>query len=253
MHLRTATLVILLASTATAATTYRTTKSIRRRLKTSAVVQRVTADGDQRRLVTENPEEPFAYDVLLSDDGGASVTALNSHLHTWYVMKSPSTTSTSSSPFVQTEITDRTTEVMEESGSEPIGGYPVRKFVIRASYTSRESYGGTIVKRSHTLTGMIWSTDRLSRQLAFPPTTITMGERSMDAAIREKIATIPGFPLRVTTTVARAYDGGEPIVEMRSEEVDQVATIPAPTKSLFVRPASYVNQEPLIGGPGKQR
>ena len=249
VRLRTATLLILMACTAQAAMTYRTVVTTRNRFKSSPVVQRITADGNQRRLTVEHPEEPFSYDVLLSGDGGASVTALNSQLHTWYTLAKPSVRL---SPSIHIEIVGRTTELREESGAEPIGAFPVRKFVVQASYTSLEDYGGTKVNRVHTLTAMIWTTDKLARALAFPPLTITMGEDSIDADLRQKTATLPGFPIRVITTVARAYDGGQPTVEMKSEEVDEVATIPAPPASLFVRPANYINQEPIIGGFAKR-
>lgn len=245
VRLRTTLLVILLASTGHAATTYRSTVTTRNRLKNPPLVQRVVADGDRRRLTVEHPEEPFSYDVLLSTDGGASVTALNSQIHTWYTFAKPPA---QMREFFHIEITGRKTDLAEEPGAQPIGAFPVRKFVVHGSYTTVENYGGTKVNRAHSLTAMIWTTDQLPRSLAFPRLTITMGEDSIDEELRQKVDTIPGFPIRVITTVARAYDGGQPTVEMRTEEVDEVATVSAPAASLFARPASYSNQEPIVGG-----
>ncbi len=241
-------ILLLMAGSAQAAVTYRTTITTRIWVTRPPTVQRIVADGDRRRLIVEHQGEPFEYDVLLSADGGRSITALNTPLHTWYALSKPPATATRLPPSMRVEIRDAKTEVTEEGGAEPIAGYPVRKFVVHVSYTTRETFGGTSANRVHTMTALVWTTDKLDRALAFPPLTLTVGVESIDADLVRKTASVPGFPLRVIATVSRAYEGGPPVVEMKTKEVDDVRAIPAAPESLFVRPEGYVNQEPIIGG-----
>ena len=77
--------VVIFATTALqAATTYRVTTTVKERLKRIPSVERVIADGDNRRLTIEQQDEPFTHDILLSGDGGKTVTALNTPLQTWF-------------------------------------------------------------------------------------------------------------------------------------------------------------------------
>jgi hypothetical protein len=245
-----AAVLFLAASTAQTATTYRTTVTTKYRSERRVVVQRIIVDGDNRRLTVEHPEEPFTYDVLLSTDGGRTVTALNTALHTWYEAPKP-WASTFLPVSIPTEIKNAKATVTEEPSTETIAGFPVRKFVIRAGYTSREDFSGTKVNRIHTMTTLLWTTDKLDRSLAFPILEITTRVESLDAELRQKSAAIPGFPLRCVTSLSHAYEGGEPSVEMRTSEVEEIRTVAPPPATLFVRPAGYVHQEPVIGAPGK--
>ena len=252
-----AALLLCAATTLQAATTYRMTITTGGRYKRPPAVQRIIVDGEKRRLAVEHPEEPFAYDVLLSTDGGRTVTALNTILRTWFdADKSPFSATqqpigTGLPPWVTSEIKDAKMTVAEEPADETIAGFPVRKFVIRAGYTTREDFSGTKVNRLHTMTTLLWTTDKLDRSLAFHIPEFATGVESLDADLRQKSAVISGFPLRRVTTVSRAYEGGAPVVELTTVEVDDIRTAPAPLASAFAKPAGYVNQEPVIGGFGK--
>jgi hypothetical protein len=248
-------LVLCAATTAQAATTYRMTITRTDRFKRPPEVQQVVIDSEKRRLTVEHPEEPFGYDVLLSADGGRTVTALNTGLHTWFDLGkfSPSGfPGIGRSPGATAEISKATITVTEEPGQEPIAGFPVRKLVVRAGYTTREDYGGTKVNRVHTMTMLLWTTDKLDRSLAFSIPAFATGVESLDADPRLKSAVSSGFPLRSVMTVSRAYEGGEPVVEMTKVEVDDIRPAAPPPASAFVKPAGYVNQEPVIGGFKKQ-
>jgi hypothetical protein len=227
------------------------------RFKRPPAVQRIIIDGEKRRLTVEHPEEPFAYDVLLSTDGSRTVTALNTILRTWFdADKSPASATQQPSgtglpPWVTLEIKDAKISVTEKPADETIVGFPVHKFVIRAGYTTREDFGGTKLNRVHTMTILLWTTDKIDRSLAFHIPAFATGVESLDADPRLKSAVISGFPLRRVTTVSRAYEGGEPVVEMTTIEIDNIRTVPPPPASTFAKPAGYVNQEPVIGGLGK--
>lgn len=239
---------LLLATTALqAATTYRITTTIKGRLKQIPTVERVIADGQNRRLNVEQQDEPFTHDVLLSTDGGKTITALNTPLRTWFdfaVLHAPSMLK----PRRAAAIKNPAVTVREESGAEPISGFPVRTFVIRATFTAEENYGGTKVKRENAMTMMLWTTDKIDAALDFPPRTFVTGVDAIDAELRQKTAIISGFPLRAMTTYSQAYEGGAPTVETIKAEVDDVRTVPSFPAAQFEKPAGYVNQPPIISG-----
>jgi hypothetical protein len=253
MNVRRSAIAALLVITPTAlqaATTYRVTITRKDGFKQPPLVGHVIADGENRRLTYENRPEPFTEDVMLSTDGGETVTALNTSMRTWFVTQPHEATETGLPPLIRAETRNPKITMTEEPSPE-IAGYPVRKFVIHASYTTRENYSGTKVDRVHTMTTLIWTTDKLDRSLAFPLPEVTIGARSLDAELRQKTALIPGFPLREVTTISRAYAGGEPLVTMMTTEIDDIRTVPLPPASRFTKPAEYINQEPIIGVPGK--
>jgi hypothetical protein len=238
-----------------AATTYRITITTNRRFKLPPSIQRVIVDGEKRRLSVENPEAPFVYDVLLSADGGKTVIALNTPLRTWFDETADAATHerpTGLAPWVKTVIKDVKTNVTEEPSNEIIAGFPVRKFVIRASYTTQEDFGGTKVNRVSSITTILRSTDKLDRSLAFHMPPLDTGVESLDALLRQKSQSEFGFPLRRVTTVSRAYEGGPPVIEVTTIEIDDLHAVPSPPADTFVRPATYANQAPVIGSPGKQ-
>ena len=245
-----AALLLIASTTVQAATAYRVTIIRKDHFKQPPLAGHVIADGENRRLTYENRQEPFTEDVMLSTDGGKTVTALNTSMRTWFAMHPAEATETGLPPMIRAEIRNPKVTMTEEP-SPDIAGYPVRKFVIHAGYTTREHYSGTTVDRIHTMTALIWTTDKLDRSLAFPLPEVTIGVRSLDAELRQKMALIPGFPLREVTTISRAYAGGEPLVTMTTTEIDDIHTVPSPPASQFTRPADYVNQEPIIGVPGK--
>lgn len=252
MHRLALAALLLIASTVVqAATTYRVTITRKDGFKLPPVVQRVIADGQNRRLAVEHPEEPYTFDVLLSTDAGKSVTALNTGLRTWYDFAPTPATETGLPPSMKVEIKNAKASVAEEPSTETMAGFPVRKFVIRAGYTTREDYSGTKVNRVHVMTTLLWTTDKLDGSLAFPIPVISIGVRSLDAELRQKTASISGFLLREVTTISRTYEGGAPSIEMTTLNVDDIQTVPSPPASEFAKPPGYVHQEPVIGVPGK--
>ena len=244
-------MLAVISTAVQAATAYRVTIIRKDHFNLPTMVEHVIADGENRRLTYENREEPFTEDVMLSTDDGKTVTALNTPLRTWFTLTASPATETGLPPRMSAELRDVKVSMTEEPSAEIIAGYPVRKFVIHAGYMTREHYSGIKVDRIHTMTTLIWTTNKLDRSLAFPIPEVTVGARSIDAQLREITASIPGFPLREVTTISRAYEGGQPSVTMTTTEVDDIRTVPSPPASEFVKPAGYVNQEPIIGVPGK--
>lgn len=245
----TAALLLIATAALQAATTYRVTTTIKDRLKRIPRVERVIADGDNRRLTVEQQDEPFTHDMLLSADGGKTVIALNTPLQTWFDFSIlPPSTSTLKARR-GAAIKDVNVIVREESGAEPISGFAVRKFVIRVGFTAQEDYGGTKVKRENAMTAMLWTTDKIDGALAFPRAVFATGIDSIDAELRQKTAAMfAGFPLREVTTYSQAYEGGAPSVEIITTEVDDIRTVRSPPAAQFAKPAGYVNQPPIVSG-----
>jgi hypothetical protein len=246
--------LVCAAATVHAATTYRLTITRKDRFKIPPSIERVIVDAEKRRLTVENAEAPFTHDVLLSSDGGRTVTALNRPLKTWFdttemaKQKRP----TGLGPQVKSETKDAKISITEEPADETIDGLPVRKFVIRAGYTTVEDFSGTKVKRIHGITTLLWATDKLDRSLAFQMPPLETGVESLDAELHAKTESIIGFPLRRLTTVSSAYDGGETVVEILKMDIDDIRTVPSPPPEMFVKPAGYTNQPPVYGTFGKQ-
>ena len=237
------------ATAAQAATSYRVTTTTKNRLKRMPVVTRVIADGDNRRLTVEQQDEPFTYDVLLSTDSGKTITALNTPLRTWFDLTVLNgSISSSLKPRKGTAIKNANVTVHEEPGAEPILGFPVRTFVIRASFTSEEDYGGTKVKRENAMTTILRTTDKIDQALFFPPRIFATGVAPLDTELRQKSGVISGFPLREVTTFSQAYEGGAPKVEMITTEVDEIRSVASPPAAQFATPAGYINQPPIING-----
>jgi hypothetical protein len=250
MHRTAIAAVLLIATTALhAATAYRVTTTIKDRLKRMPRVERVIAEGDNRRLTIEQQDEPFTHDVLLSTDGGKTIIAFNMPLRTWFDFALLPPTASYFKSRKGTAIKDVNVTVREESGAEPISGFAVRTFVIRASFTAQEDYGGTKVKRENAMTMMLWTTDKIDGALAFPPAVFGTGVASIDAELRQKTAAIiAGFPLREMTTYSQAYEGGAPSIEMITTEVDDIRTVPSAPAAQFAKPAGYLNQPPIMSG-----
>ena len=73
---------------------------------------------------------------LLSTDGGKTVIALNTPLRTWFDFALLPASKIDLKPLKGTAVKKPQESVREESGAEPISGFAVRTFVIRASFTS---------------------------------------------------------------------------------------------------------------------
>jgi hypothetical protein len=246
--------LVCAAASVHAATTYRVTVTRKDRFKFPTAIERVIVDGEKRRLTVENAEAPFTHDVLFSTDGGRTVTALNTPLKTWFNNAEMAKQNRPIGPGSRAKIEtkDAKISISEEPTDETIDDLPVRKFVIRAGYTTVEDFSGTKVKLLHGITTLLWATDKLDRSLAFEMPPLETGVDSLDAELHAKTESIIGFPLRRLTTVSRAYEGGEAVVEILKMDIDDIRTVPSPPPETFVKPAGYANQAPVFGKFEKQ-
>lgn len=232
------------------ATSYRVTITP---AKGTPVVAHVVAAGGSKRVTVERPkDEPFDFDVLLID--GSAVTALNTQLKTWYEgeprILPPPRIYKPMYPFSKTERRDITTSVEEEQTEETIAGHALRKFVVRIHFVTRETVNGDRIESTNGTTILVWTTVDYDEPLAAPSIPFTTGVSDVDAQLAPKLAAIHGFPLKTALSATRIFAGGTPQTAVLTAIVDEVQPATADA-ALFHRPADYVNQKPIVSGPGR--
>ena len=199
----------------------------------------VLADGASRRVDVEQPSKPFTYDVLLSSDGGATFTALNTERKTWF---QPNVVAIVRHPHISTalpgtEVTDvRVTAADERSEA---------KSVVKVSFTTRE-----VVDVKHSETILVWTTTAVDPALAVRAISLITGIADVDVQLAPAITRIAGFPLKTTVSATRVYPGGRPQTIIVTATVSDIRSVDAPPHA-FERPAGFVQEEPFIGAPGK--
>ncbi len=200
----------------------------------------VLVDGANRRIDVEQPSAPFTYDVLLSSDGGATFTALNTARKTWF---QPNVVAIVRHPRIAGggEATDIRVTTSQE---------PDSKSVIRVSYTTHERYGSTKVDVLHSETILIWTTAAVDPALAVRVISLITGIAGVDAQLAPAITRIAGFPLKTTISATRAYVGGRPQTITVTAIVSDIRDADAPALA-FERPAGFVHEEPFVGAPGR--
>jgi hypothetical protein len=217
----------------------------------------VLVDGAHRRVDVERKETPFTYDVLLSDDGGATWIALNTPLKTWFRESSgwltPRAHVFASWPLMgknrDLEIRDVKVSASEEP-SEPLLGYAAQKHVVRTSFAARQGRGAARIDLDYGATAIVTTTDAVDPALAPRTINLTTGVAAVDAQLEPALASIHGFPLKTVLSATRMYAGGRPQTNTVAATISDIRTVPAPPPA-FERPAGYVYQEPVIAAPGR--
>ena len=180
----------------------------------------VLAEGSQRRVEVVHPETPFTYDVLLSDDGGATFTALNTELKTWFRVEPASLLGRprifGGRPNQPRSVRDVSVTTAEEP-SEAIGGFAVRKYVVKTTFMEREGQGAARIDALFGTTAIVWTTDAIDAAMAVRAVDLTTS-----------------LPSPQTFTIAAT--------------VSDIRTADAPPHR-FERPKDYVNQPPVVGAP----
>jgi len=198
----------------------------------------VLVDGANRRIDVEQPSAPFTYDVLLSSDGGATFTALNTARKTWF---QPNVVAIVRHPHIAggKEATDIRVTTSEEPSES--------KSVVRVAYTTHERFGDTKVDAQHGETILIWTTNAVDPALAVRAISLITGIADVDAQLAPAITRIAGFPMKTMISATRAYAGGRPQTITVTATVSDIRGADAPAHA-FERPSDYVHEEPFLGG-----
>jgi len=212
----------------------------------------VLAENAQQRV--EIVENPIDCHVLLSDDSGATFTALNTVLKTWWrpasILLLGRLRIYDPLPGSRRKSVRDVNVTTSNEPSEAIVGLATHKYVVKMSFGTHEDPSGTPVEARVGATILVWTTGAVDAALALRAVDLTTGIPEVDALLNPALAKIPGFPLRTVLTATRAFAGGRPQTITVTATVSDIRTAAAPPHA-FERPADYVNQGPIIGGPGR--
>jgi hypothetical protein len=212
----------------------------------------VLAENAQRRV--EIVESPIDYHVLLSDDSGATFTALNTVLKTWWRPASKLLQGRlriyDPLPGSRRKSVRDVNVTTSDEPSEAIAGLATHKYVVKMSFGTREDLSGTSVDARVGATILVWTTGAVDAGLALRAVDLTTGVPEVDALLDPAIAKIPGFPLRTVLTATRAFADWRPQTITVTATVSDIRTVDAPPHA-FEPPKGYVEQAPIIGAPGR--
>jgi hypothetical protein len=219
----------------------------------SRPVATVLVDGAHQRIDVHRETTPFAYDVLLSDDGGATFTALNTPLKTWFRIGPEGLAGRPLQNLTFPQARRKSVRDIKvtpsEEPSELIDGYATHKYVVRASYETREDLGAPVEEQSGA-TILIWTTDAIDASLAVRLFDFATGVPEVDALLVPALAKIPGVPMKSTVSVTHKFVGGPLRITTVTITVSDIRTVDAPPHA-FERPKDYINQAPIIGALGR--
>ena len=210
----------------------------------------VVASEDRLRVSPVNlpPGEAILYDVLLRTPAG--VTALNSRNGTWYPAPGSSPFALYSGctyPYPDGKI--RNLSVRIAPGPAAAGE---RTYSGEIGYDFVRPSGAYTVKIACRGKFTVTTTDRIDRKYWLGRILSQNRHAEVDAAIRAAEAQIEGFPVSMSVSTTRTYEGGAPMTraidvtasEIREAEVDE---------SQFKRPPEYRLQEPVFAFPGQAK
>jgi len=245
-----ATLLLFLALRVEAATEYRLTVEITGNPLARAngvSAHTVLVDGAHRRVFSEDGGS-------LSNDSGKTRIQLDSKLKTWWTSDQTAMFGrlhpTAPLP-VMAKPKVRNVRVVssDEPSDEIFASLSTHKYVVRATYTLVADVSGSPLSADYGLTIFIWTNETLDPATAVPPVDLTSGVPEVEAQLAPKIAGVPGFPLKTVLVATRAYAGGKPQASTLTATVSDIRSV-TPPPGAFERPRHYVNQAPVVVGPG---
>ena len=209
--------------------------------RTTSTFSVVAEPGRARATATSKTDGPILYDSLLWID--SSLIAMNSQMQTWYEIERPFAIPPSFLDRMRGEkrvekLVFTLNEVPEARPGEHHYNGKLR-FVIRHSYTV-----------TYTATLDIVTTDAVDSKLWIPGLLPRTGLAQVDEKLDAAELAIKGFPLRMSMTAGRQYSGGGVLMtELHEVEVSDIGEV-RPDEKMFVRPAGYLHQKPIIAVPG---
>jgi hypothetical protein len=213
---------------------------------------RVTSDADRRRIDLEKVKDSvITWSSLISSDGGHTFVALNAENQTWFPLKAAAPLSPSSALLAglpTDRISDVRWDLQEEPATDETGAN--RKYVGRLSYRRHFDTSGVAVAVRCSAVLLTWTTDRTDQTLWVGALPFASGVADVEAELAKKAAAIKGFPIKITLSATRQYEGGPPMTELVTASVTNIHEVTVPAAD-FRRPTGYREQEPVIGGAGR--
>ena len=213
----------------------------------------VSVEGKNVRLDVKTGDSFLFKDnsVILSTDGGRTLSVFDPALKTFYVINLNTLVGDSSSVLGalggSVKFTNQKVSVRDLGAAETIGGYPTKHAAVDASYDIAIDVMGTAMTTHMTMTTESWTTDRLSSEfmnfMQMKNTRTGFGE--LDKLIEAQSAATNGrFPLKQVTTIHIAQ-GGNDLASTTTSEVTNIEkkTVAAST---FAPPSGYTKVDDPI-------
>lgn len=241
----------VIAAAAEAATAYRVNHQREGWPESSRSSVKVTIDGrDVRADFERAPDTVAKHDYVLSTDGGRTFVAVNDELRTWYRLDA--------SPFVlhagilsgmtgKAIVRDIRWSI-SDSDRKQSSNAPIHMGEL--SYALEERLWDSRIRIQCTAVVKIWPARNTNVHLWPGHAAFTTGIPEIDSRIAGSMELLREFPERIVLVATRQYDGGSPTSETISVTVDELHELESINPRVFVRPAGYREQPPVIGAPG---
>ena len=224
----------------------------------------VADDGYILATQTEVPPgEPVTHDSVLWT-GKAPAIALNSQNETWYELTPDTpgahgtivTSVTTTGPFALASrflkpVYKGTLKNVTVQLNAPSVVGSERHYTGRIAYDVHSSSGRVHVKVTCTATFDVITTDKVDRRHWLGQILPITSVDAVDARIGAAEASIEGFPVRLSLTATRRYEGGQPMQDVVEVQVSGIREV-TPAITTFTRPRSYRHQKPVLAVPGRE-
>lgn len=240
------------ASAAVAGTSYRFSVTTEGHSLESDVSGRVVVDGAKLRIELDPSDGPRPFDLLVSEDGGATATALNSELRTFYRAEPGSFMVVQGHfplRFGEPSLHDLKVEVLEEGSAEVIAGHPTRKATVTLSFQERMRHHGETLRMDVRVVAESWRADL---ELPLPTRLLPVlgtSQPKVGELLHATQAEHSGVPLKQRLSATRTFVGETPATEVKTLVISDIRPA-SPTPQDFAVPQGWTHQEPVISKPG---
>ena len=241
------------ASAALAGTSYRFSVTSEGNALESDVSGRVVVDGAKLRIELDPSDRPRPFDVLVSEDGGATATALNSELRTFYRAEPGSVMVVQGNfplRFGEPSLHDLRVERLEEERAEVVAGHPTRKTTVTLSFQERMKHQGETLRMDVRVVAESWRVADLA--LPVPQRlqpVLGTSQPQVGALFNAKLAELTGVPLKQRVSATRTFVGETPATEVKTLVISDIRPAPPEPKD-FAVPQGWTYQEPVTSTPG---
>ncbi|HUP64831.1 MAG TPA: DUF4412 domain-containing protein [Thermoanaerobaculia bacterium] len=215
-----------------------------------------SVEGSNMRLEIRKGDNILFKDssVVLSSDGGKTLTILDPKSKTYYELpleetfKAVAGAFKAMGPMMKMSFDNQKVDVTPAVDGGEIQGYPTRKHVVNVKYDMNVRVMGMKTSSTVDMTTESWITDKIAADQAtfVQAKTLRTGVEDIDRLIETQMTAATGFPLKsiVTTTTTQGKKSETSTTTMEVSKIEQAA-IPA---SQFEVPAGYSKTDSPMAG-----
>lgn len=239
-------LVFLAASTSAFAGVTYNVQSSTNGLRNVSIAGKVAVDGSRMRMDVTTGDNLLFKDnsIVLSDDGGKTMTVIDPSTKTYYEIQleqiiGTATASLRGNPMFKVTFENPTVAVRDEGDGEPIEGYRTKKSALDASYDIAIDAMGQKMSTHIDMRTESWTTDQLPRELVnfVQERGVRTGIAEIDKIIDAQSAALKGFPLKQVSTV-KMNQGGSDVTMTTTATVSNIEKKDV-AASQFTMPTGY--------------